>query len=232
MNSDPTPVPHQAAVLQQAQEQTMTRPRLHDRSGRRRRAPPVLLCLLVLLTAWGPAAAAASDTPEAFVGKVGQDVVDVLKSTRPASEDRQKKLQGIFVEAFDTTTIARFVMGRHWRRLGEDERKRYLEIFPAYVASIYATRFAEYGGEKFEVLKAQPAPGGQTLVETAISGGDQKQPVAVGIRVSKDGGAFRMIDVKVEGVSLLVTKRDEFGAFLARNEPDELIERLAKIAEK
>ena len=206
--------------------------RLHDRSGRRGGGTPVLLCLLVLLTAWGPNAAAANDTPEAFVGKVGQDVVDVLKSTKAGSDDRQAKLHAIFVKAFDTTTIARFVMGRHWRRLGEDERKRYLEVFPGYVASIYATRFAEYGGEKFQVLKSQPAPGGQTLVETAISGGSQVQPVAVGIRVSKDGGALRMIDVKVEGVSLLVTKRDEFGSFLARNEPDELIERLAKIAGK
>jgi phospholipid transport system substrate-binding protein len=210
----------------------MTLFRLHDPSGRRRRAPSVLLCLLVLLTAWGPNAVAANDTPEAFVGKVGQDVVDVLKSTEAGSDRRQAKLHEIFVKAFDTTTIARFVMGRHWRRLGEDERKRYLEVFPAYVASIYATRFSEYGGEKFEVLKSQPAPGGQTLVETAISGGGQKQPVALGIRVSKDSGAFRMIDVKVEGISLLVTKRDEFGAFLARNEPDELIERLAKIAGK
>lgn len=175
-------------------------------------------------------AADASGKAEAFVRQVGEEVVAVLKGTSAGSDEREAELRKVFVKAFDSQTIARFVMGRYWRQLGDEDRERYLKAFPGYVAAIYAHQFSEYGGERFEVLKSSPARDRDIDISAEIRGGQAGQPIAIGILVRPYDDGFRMLDIRVEGVSLLVSKRDEFNAFLARRDASELIDRLEQIA--
>lgn len=197
------------------------------------RAWTAALAAMLALTfaAAGPPAFAANATgdAEAFVRGVGEEVVAVLKGTAAGSDEREAELREIFVKAFDNRTIARFVMGRYWRQLGDEDQERYLKVFPGYVAAIYARQFAEYGGQTFEVLKASPARERDIDISAEIRGGRAGQPIAIGILVRPYEDGFRMLDVRVEGVSLLVSKRDEFNAFLARRDASELIDRLEQI---
>lgn len=196
----------------------------------RRSKPLAAVALLLVAVAISFRPAWAASAAEQFVQSVGQDVVDTLKSTRADSAERETRLRQVFVDAFATPTIARFVMGRHWRTLEDAEKQRYLEVFPGYVAAIYASRFADYSGQVFQVVRSRPAGDNDVFVETEIRGGRQNRPIAVGIRVRKMSSGFKMIDVTVEGISLLVTKRDEFNTFLSRQSVSDLIDRLAAIA--
>ena len=193
------------------------------------RGPVPLVVVVALLAAMLQPVSAAAAGAEAFVRKVGDDVVDVLRQTPAGSEQREKRLRHLFVSVFDAPTIAKFVMGRHWRRLTDEQRERYLKVFPGYVAAIYARQFSDYKGQTFHVVRYRSTDG-QTVVSTEIRGGGLNQPINLEIRVRPTDGGFKIIDVKVEGISLLVTKRDEFNTFLARNDVATLIDRLAKIA--
>ena len=189
------------------------------------RAENVLCLVLTLVLTLGLVAgtrlAAAAD-PAAFVQGVGDEVVAVLKSTEPHSTPRKERLRAIFTHVFDTRGIAEFVVGRHWQRLSEDERRQYLALFPAYVAAIYAGQFSDYRGQNFTVTGTRPGSGVESFVAGELSGGGIANPIELEFRVVQAGSVMKIRDVKVDGISMLVVKRDEFGSFLNREPPAKL----------
>ena len=84
-----------------------------------------------------------------------------------------------------------------------------MELFPKYVAKLYAIQFSDYAGQTFAVKGSKPGSDGSTIVNAEI---DQPngEPIKLDFIVQSAGQAPKVIDVKVEGVSLLVTKRSEF----------------------
>ncbi len=185
-----------------------------------------VLFLVLTLTAGTPAVAA---DPAAFVKGVGEDVVGALKANPPSSAPRKEKLRSILNQVFDTRGIAEFVVGRHWARLSEDERRRYLALFPAYVAAIYASQFAEYRGQTFAVTGTRAGSSAETFVTGEIRGNGIDNPIGLEFRVAQAGAAMKIRDVKVDGISMLVVKRDEFGSFLSRETPAKLLELMQSV---
>lgn len=196
------------------------------------RAGTALFLVLALGLAAGAGArqAMAAEDPAAFVRGVGDEVVAVLQATEPNSEPRKQQLRAIFTRVFDTQAIAEFVVGRHWRTLTEDERQRYLELFPSYVAAIYATQFSAYRGQTFAAGGTRPSGGAESFVTGEIRGAHSDKPMSLEFRVAAQGEAMKIRDVKVDGISMLVIKRDEFGSFLSRQPPAKLLEQMQKVA--
>jgi phospholipid transport system substrate-binding protein len=165
-----------------------------------------------------PAAAAAdpkaAPDPRAFVEQLGAQVLEIIKSPTSQTE-RQQKFEELFSRQFDVQTIGRFVVGRYWNRTPPDEQKQYLDTFRKYVAAIYGQQFSHYQGEGFKTTGARPVSDDETAVKAEIAR-QGNPPVAVEFRVKGKPGTFQIVDVAVEGVSLIITKRDEFSSVLAQ----------------
>ena len=199
----------------------------------RQRARRGLAATIILLAATAPAffaaapargATEASD-PRAFVEHLGDEVVGILKAPDVKVPDRQRRFQSLFVQSFDSPTIGRFVLGQYWQKTSEDQRRSYLQLFSDYVAAIYAVQFSHYEGQTFKTTGVQPVSGGDSAVATEIAQ-PGKEPLKVSFRVRHEGDGFKIIDVMVEGVSLIVTKRDEFASVLSREGLDGLMKRM------
>ena len=113
-------------------------------------------------------------------------------------------------------TIGRFVLGRYWRTASREQQQEYLELFENMVVETYARRFTEYSGETFRVLGSRGEGEGDTMVQSQIVR-PAGPPIQVAWRVRERNGQFRIIDVSIEGVSMAVTQRNEFGAVIQRN---------------
>lgn len=195
-----------------------------------------LLCAVVIafITAACPArvhAEQSDQSPIAFVKALGDDVVSVLRNTVNNGGRRRAQLKAIFLRAFDVQAIARFVLGIHWRRATADQKSRFMAAFPDYVADIYAAQFADYSGERFAVIRQQQFGKGRTLVVTEIRRPNAPK-IEVDFRVESDGSKYKIIDVVVDQLSLVVTKRDEFDSFIRRQGLDALIASLKRHVEK
>ena len=77
-------------------------------------------------------------------------------------------------------------------------------------------RFNSYAGQSFSVTRAVPDGDNGAMVFTDI-GQPGEEPARVQWRVRKAGSNIKIVDVIVEGVSLLVTQRSEFASVLQRN---------------
>lgn len=176
------------------------------------------LILTALIAVAGPARA---EEAESFVRSVGDAVVKVLQQQLPRVETEQQ-LHAVWLEAFDGEGIGRSVMGKNWKKASDAQREEYLQLFPQYVAGLYADQFSDYSGETFAVDGSKPGAEGRTIVNARIER-PRGEPIRVDFVVRTDGEPLLITDVKVEGVSLLVTKRSEFDSVVAQRGIEGLI---------
>jgi phospholipid transport system substrate-binding protein len=171
-----------------------------------------LILLIGLCTAM-PREADAQDA-RAFVATLGNQAIQVLgPSVTPAQ--RVARFRQLFQNDFDVPGIGQFVLGRYWRTATPEEQQEFLRLFQEYIVQSYAARLGEYGGEPFKVLSSRPA-GSETVVTSEIDRPNSGR-VLVDWYLSERGGAPKITDVYVGGVSMKVTQRDEFASVIQRN---------------
>jgi phospholipid transport system substrate-binding protein len=171
-----------------------------------------LLCIGVLLPA-RPAAAAAD--PAAVITSLGNEALKVLgKNVDPNL--RVARFRQLFSADFDVPGIARFVLGRYWRIATPPQQQEFVRLFTNYVALAYANQLAEYSGETLRVTGSRPAPDGE-LVSSEIIRTNGQPPARIDWLMTPHDGAYKISDVIVEGVSMAVTQRSEFGSVIQRN---------------
>jgi phospholipid transport system substrate-binding protein len=184
-----------------------------------------VLVVFVSLGGKPPSAHEGAGDPGAFVQRLGDEVVGILRQGDEASSDRRDRFRALFGSNFDVPAIGRFVLGRHWRIASEEQRSEYLALFREYVVDIYARQFSTYSGETFLVNRQRRLDEADTLVSTEIRH-PTKAPIHVDFRVRAGDEGFTIVDVIVERVSLIVTKRSEFQSILEREGMQGLLSRL------
>jgi phospholipid transport system substrate-binding protein len=172
--------------------------------------------------------AAANTSAVDFIRGMATRAIGVLKNT--ANGDKQKReaeFRSIFRENFDIAAIGQFVLGIHWRNATEAQRAEYLKEFETYVVRTYAERLSEYSGEQLEVGRALEQ-GEKHYVDSLIRRPNGAPPIRIVWEVEKRGGGFKVVDLKIENVSMSQTQRSDFGSFVSQNggKVDALIARL------
>lgn len=162
-------------------------------------------------------AALASGNAADFVRGMAMRAIGVLKDT--AGGDKQKReaeFRAIFRENFDIAEIGRFVLGIHWRNASEAQRSEYLKEFETYVVRTYAERLSEYSGEQLEVGRVQEQ-GEKHFVDSFIRRPNGAPPIRIVWEVEKRGAAFKVVDLKIENVSMSQTQRSDFTSYVSQN---------------
>lgn len=183
----------------------------------------LLAVLLVVLTLPLPSRAADGaplSKQERIVQTLGDDALRELVQKNITQEQREKKMAVLLDKYFDLEMIGKLALGRNWRTATEAQRKEYLKLFRNMVVRSYAGRFGEYSGEAFEVTGYRDVGKKDSLVFSKIVP-EGRSPVAVDwrLRAGKDQ-EYRVIDVMVEGVSMMQTQRSEFESLISQNGGD------------
>jgi phospholipid transport system substrate-binding protein len=204
---------------------------LGDTLGRRRLLGGGLGLALLALVSWqGVRAEPSADAARTLIETVGQEVLDVLRDASLSDQQKFDQLVALLNGPIDLDLVARLILGRHWRTANETQRAEYLELFRAFALHTLASRLDVYGGQDFEITGAKVVGRQDALVSTRIL--SEGPPLAVDWRVRElDDRSLVAIDVIVEGVSLIVTQRSEFGAVIERQGLDGLLAELRRRAE-
>lgn len=190
----------------------------------RPRQLPLWLTATVFLIAATMAHSVRADEGQALIGSLGDQVIAVLKQDSAAPE-RREEFEAILHGYFDLPEIARLVLGRHWRRADDTQRERYIELFARYVVAVYSGQFGTYGGQKFSVLQSRRVDEAETMVTAEVRGNDGV-PIVLHFRLHPTSQGPKIVDVSVEGVSMLITMREEFSSVVTREGIDGLLRRL------
>ena len=195
------------------------------RIAKQRRLPYLGLVVAVcVLTLGAPSAQAGTEAD--FIRKLGDQAIAVLGESDKSLAERETAFRKILKDGFHMPLIARFALGRYWRIASKEQRRDYLNLFTDYIVRSYAVKPGGYESEALVIVSELPLKNNKdVLVNTQISR-PKGEPVKTVWRVRKGKKGLRIIDVMVEGISMLVTYRDEFGAVIQRHGLTGLLETL------
>lgn len=190
----------------------------------------LLLGLPLALLARLPAAAAADpgSTPSALVQRFYDQLLAVMKEAKRLSfDERYNRLAPTITQTFDLGLMTRVAVGPSWTKFAADQQQRLASAFSRYTISVYANRFDDYGGERFQV-DPNPAPNANgTVVQSWLLKSDGEKVVLNYLMRQEAGGTWKIIDVYLSGtVSELATRRSEFLAVLQQGGADGLVRML------
>jgi phospholipid transport system substrate-binding protein len=158
----------------------------------------------------------AMDFMNKLAGQVGVLVDD---RDRPEAA-RRREFQNLFNNASDNREMARFAIGRYWTRLDDEQRRQYLALFPVYMAGYYWKTFNIYYGAGYAVLSEKTDANGRTIVHTQIELTGERPAINVDWHIMREDGAFKIVDVDLEGLSQNLSYRDYFAALIQHNGGD------------
>ena len=182
-------------------------------SSRRR-----LIAAGLVLFGWSlaPAAQASAD-PGAFIGEVSRKAITELAPAAQATDDqRAAKLKPLLERYFDMPSIARYILGSYWRRATLEERTEFTAVLTDFLALSYGKRFASYTGHEMDIGRVRDEGEGRSVVFSIVKL-PNGEPARVDWTVDRAGDGYKISDVKVEGLSLADTHRQEFASVISKN---------------
>jgi phospholipid transport system substrate-binding protein len=166
---------------------------------------------------------------EAVQANVDQ-VLDVLRDpklkAKSAEEKKKEKLRVIYDRMFDDVELSRRTLARNWNTMSVAQRKEFVLLFRQVLEKAYVDKILEYTEEKIVYARETMHSKTQAEIQSSILTASKEIPITY--RMILKDGAWKVYDVVVENVSLVLNYRTQFNEILAKNTPEHLLETLRK----
>jgi phospholipid transport system substrate-binding protein len=179
-------------------------------------------------------AAAQGLGPDQLVQKVTEEVMTAIKSDKQlAAGDKQKAMklaEEKVLPYIDFEEATRLAVGRAWPQATPEQRKKLVSEFRNMLVRTYSNAIEAYQGQ---TLKVMPSRGGkqdtkdEATVRTQFTRAGGK-PLPIEFQMRKVGDNWKVYDIAVEGISLVLTYRSEFDSVVKQDGIDGLIKRLTE----
>jgi phospholipid transport system substrate-binding protein len=178
------------------------------------KAIPSSALALLLLIAPASAPAGPEEDARAVVEQTSVEVLDSLADKSIAHSERIAKLTAIAEQRFDLKLMSGLILGRNRSKLSPDQQDEFLAEFKRHLTVTYGDSLEKYSGEKVEIMQSRPEASGDVTVKTGIT---------VDYRLRAKPGPWRVIDIFIEGVSVVQNFRTQVQEIVSTQGADQLI---------
>jgi phospholipid transport system substrate-binding protein len=191
-----------------------------------------LLAFIGALLLTGSALAQHDVAPDQLVQKITNEVLAALKSDKElAAGDKQKALklaEEKVLPYIDFEQSTRLAVGRAWKQASPEQQKKLVSEFRNMLVRTYSNAIGTYQGQTLKVLpsRGKQDPEDTTVRTQFIRPGGQPLPIEFAMRKTDQG--WKVYDITVEGVSLVLTYRSEFDQVVKQEGMEGLIKRLSQ----
>jgi phospholipid transport system substrate-binding protein len=173
----------------------------------------------------------AQDTPDALVKRVSQEVLQIVKSDPKVQAGDQARIREVvetkLLQHFDFERMAALAMGRNWRTATPEQQKKITDEFRTLLVRTYSGALNQYRDQTIDYKPLRADPNATDVIVRTEVVRQGQQPVQIDYGMEKKGGAWKVYDVIVGGVSLVTNYRDEFNEQVKSGGVDGLIKALA-----
>jgi phospholipid transport system substrate-binding protein len=182
----------------------------------------IAVSLLISLPAW---AGAPLDTVQLNVNKGLEVLRDPKLKAESAKETKKEKLRLIYNNLFDDVEMGKRTLSRNWNSLNTAQRQEFVKLFRQVLEKAYVDRILAYSDEKIVFDKETMLSDTQAEVQTRVLTSANKE-IPISYRAIQKDGSWKVYDVVIENVSLVLNYRTQFNDILAKNNPEHLLETL------
>jgi phospholipid transport system substrate-binding protein len=183
-----------------------------------------LIVSLGLLLNVGSAGALASsmltaEEPQAFIEQLRDVSVEQLTDKNVDVGERRARFQTLMNEGFDVEAVSSFVLAKYWRRASDEEQQAFQSVFVDVLTARFLPVFDLYQeGMTLSVDRvAQDAGSNQVHDVFTTLVRPNEAPVKIAWRLLDRNSALKIVDVRVENLSMAITLRSEYTTMLQRN---------------
>jgi phospholipid transport system substrate-binding protein len=167
--------------------------------------------------------AAAQQTPPEVVDGLASRVIPILQDKALTTDQKRERIEAIAYEAMDFQVLSKLVLARNWKKFTPAQQEQFMNEFKRHLAVTYGRNIENYNNEKVKILGERKAGRGDIVVQTKILRGGRSEDVVVDYRLRQRDGQWKIIDVIVEGVSLIANFRSQFQDIVSNGGPDRLL---------
>lgn len=193
-----------------------------------------ILILALFISSINSFALANFEAEEKFVSNFADNAISILSNDSLDASQKNIQFTELVMSSIDMNLISKFVLSKYWKLATDDQKKAYQVAFKQYFISSYANKLDQYSGEKVVIVSSNAAKKFVIVKSNIVRDGTDTLKIELDWRLLTRDSQTKIIDLSIEGISLIIAQREEFQSFLANNDNslDALINKLNSINNK
>ncbi len=191
-----------------------------------------LMIASVMMTVWSPMAQAEAtattiESPVVLLERTTSQVIKILRQDRELLRQEPERVHNIInhyiLPNLDDVTMAKLAMGKNWRRATNEQKRAFVKEFRRLLIRTYSRSLVEFKDQEIIYFPLTvPAGANRVTVEAQVlqPGGP---PVPLAYRMRIKDNAWKVYDIKINGISLVTSYRGTFSQEIRKNGIDGLI---------
>jgi phospholipid transport system substrate-binding protein len=175
--------------------------------------------------------ALADVAPDVLARSVTDEVLAIVRADKDLQAGHPQKVAQLVetkvLPHFNFSRMTQLAVGRNWRQASADQQKVLTDEFRTLLVRTYTTAFTGYKNQTIEYRPLRMAPTDTDVLVRSVIKQPTGQPISVDYSMEKQGAAWKIYDVKIEGISLVENYRNTFNSEIQRTGVDGLIKVLS-----
>jgi phospholipid transport system substrate-binding protein len=183
---------------------------------------------LAALSAAAQPAAPAAVRPDVLMSSVTAEVIAILKQDIAAGQATNvaQLVETRILPLFDFERMTRMAVARNWRLASAEQQAALVAQFRTLLVRTYSSALSSYRDEELEYKPLRVAPGEtDVLVKSAVRRGAES--LTIDYDMESTAASWKVYDVTISGVSLVITYRETFAATVRAGGIDGLVKLLS-----
>ena len=172
--------------------------------------------ILTLICALWAVPALCADPAIDFMDKLAKEIIEQGVLALKTNEEKEAFFHEKFTTNLDLKNISQMVLGVYWKKATDQEKRDFMEAFTDLTTKTWTDRFGLYQGQDIVFQGTRNAPQkNQIYVDSKIN---DNPPIEVIWRLRQKEGTYKIVDIVVEDVSMVMSYRNEYTAFLQQHQ--------------
>jgi phospholipid transport system substrate-binding protein len=140
--------------------------------------------------------------------------------------DSQKKIEAVFDEMLDYNALAEASLGTEWAPRSDAEKAQFTDLLKQLSRKAYEKNLKKILDYDIDYISEAAADGGVLVKTQAKQKGGGADPVGIDFKLVQKNGAWKVVDLVTEDVSLVASYRSQFTKIIKKDGFPALIQKM------
>lgn len=186
----------------------------------------LLSTLLLAPTTW-----AIETSPDILVNNTAQEVLAIIKRDKDIQSGNKAKIlelvESKILPHFNFARMTRLAMGKNWSKAAPQQQQELEKQFRTLLVRTYYKALSVYSHHTIKVTPLKAIAGDYATVKTQVMQ-THGRPVSIDYSMEKTSNGWKVYDITVAGISLVINYRSSFNSQIRRGGIEGLLKTLAE----
>lgn len=149
-----------------------------------------------------------------YIDKFTNDIFKIVKQKKDIIYIREE-LSTYIKENIDIKWVAKFVLGKNWRRINNRQKNQFIYLFEQYLINNYTPKFTGYNDETYKINSTKTISPNKYISDINIKLNNETEIKIAIFFIKNKAQNFKIVDISGEGISFAATQRSEFNSLIS-----------------